>query len=1414
MATPSLRGAIGESGKILTGEEKAKYAQKNGLCPICLETQTHDRTGRLLTSRWVPKDDARDAQGTRLVYKGYCLKPTCFTMREAKIRLGESAQPTRPNHEHDPISDFLQAPPDPTNNHNYHHPHEATVEFAAPPARLIGQRKPASESDIQNMMDDILNDRQPDEAIESFKQNQKHHKSSPDVLGVQGTVISSHKNLLNDRRGRGGNGNQRTNDIARSLHAIPVQTPELTAREQHSMNDSTRSLQGPPPHRPQFTEKELLPPLAGRLDQLPGKGRFGNVEGEEKEEEDSEEPHEKAIRMMKEAAEDNDFTLFLARLETASKSRQREAVLEGLLLLSRAVRDQQERTDPRLDVFGTDTWVKNINVVIEHNEEDEEIMGVAVSTYSALSAISKRYMCDIVHHGGAKSVISIMERFTLNSWVVDRCCCSLFYMVDTEIRAGEPLPQRHRRGLLMCDKVATKLIVALVTSLRTVSAKGKSWVFDSLSNLMRQNIPALDGKSAAEHIRDAADGQGISILVDAMKLDASYIGLASSSLNLLHFLLADEAIGGSLVIACDPLMSAVVAFTRFTPDESILQSSFTFLGSLCSQASSVSAINLKCYVECASDALSNFPNCKALQLAIIESLVSVLHQPEKRAGISAWDTLVGEIVSTMNSLQQDVELQSLSCHALATIASGSDAGKVSLVNNGAVTSISRAALYHLLSPRNPETSISNLRLNACTVAASLASSPSACSLLTDRDVFSVFMDVVQSAPVGSLSEPLRIGLITSFSAGAQLVGIPHRESRCHTLIESLMKAESREGSDGVLSSILGLCQNSPVALTSLVTAENGEGLNRIVDLMVTHMASPSLIEAACGIFTLTYAMFPFRGVMGEPTQINSRTTTFSIVVHSENHIKGLRRALSMLRAKKSVVENATVALSLFLTGPIAISESPAIVFEDDVKRLFSGALRECMDVMAIHPDDLDIQNRCLCYMRCLLLLGDDMEIRRLSSFILDRTVTAFRAHSGDEELKINVCSILVEISHQRESDSAFGSMDGHLFTTLLLDCMRSKSEALVDIASRILATVLPRVLTLVGYVVDIPDSMEVIVGLLFQYPRSTTIVSSCCAILASVTSLHDIHVVPLIADVGGVQAILDVMDEHQGIDAVQENSCKVLATICKGISRDMLMRLKSSFGSSVSRAMLDNVANADAQSAILEIIWNLCSRDDFFKEYFTGTNAILTIVEVMDRNLYDRNVQGGGCAALWSLASFNDNKRLVGECGGLRVIVNALLAHLEAARIQKEGLTALKNLATTSRNKQRIRASGGEAAILCSMRFNMKSEEILSAAFSALNNIAVDSDARTVAQVPREVFECILLAMKTLRNSESVQKNACFLLKSYTFSPSNLNIMRSESEEFTAALTWAADRFPAECLERANYIIGRLYEVDIDYEYS
>jgi len=165
---------------------------------------------------------------------------------------------------------------------------------------------------------------------------------------------------------------------------------------------------------------------------------------------------------------------------------------------------------------------------------------------------------------------------------------------------------------------------------------------------------------------------------------------------------------------------------------------------------------------------------------------------------------------------------------------------------------------------------------------------------------------------------------------------------------------------------------------------------------------------------------------------------------------------------------------------------------------------------------------------------------------------------------------------------------------------------------------------------------------------------------------------------------------------------------------------------------------------------------------------------------------------------------MIGRFEGITTVINVMLAHNDSVEVQKKGLIVLKNLATASINKRMIAEMEGETIVTYSMYIRYRNPQVVSIGLSALNNIAVDSISRSVAQMNDQVLMIVVAAMKRFCMDELVQKNACFYLKTCSYSTLNVRMMYEKSDELFPLLLHAADNFPNLCGERANALVTKI----------
>jgi hypothetical protein len=76
-------------GRVLVGDEFGNYCKENGMCPSCGKEKVREAKKGLFGNSWRDIPIRCNHKGQIIVYKGYCISPTCYTLEQAKRELGE-----------------------------------------------------------------------------------------------------------------------------------------------------------------------------------------------------------------------------------------------------------------------------------------------------------------------------------------------------------------------------------------------------------------------------------------------------------------------------------------------------------------------------------------------------------------------------------------------------------------------------------------------------------------------------------------------------------------------------------------------------------------------------------------------------------------------------------------------------------------------------------------------------------------------------------------------------------------------------------------------------------------------------------------------------------------------------------------------------------------------------------------------------------------------------------------------------------------------------------------------------------------------------------------------------------------------------------------------------------------------------
>lgn len=93
-AQKNIDGVALGTGYTLEGDELEDFCKKRGLCPLCALTRTRKKVFQLFKENKWELITELNKDGSYQVYKGYCVKPTCFTLEQAKRMAGDAIAPS------------------------------------------------------------------------------------------------------------------------------------------------------------------------------------------------------------------------------------------------------------------------------------------------------------------------------------------------------------------------------------------------------------------------------------------------------------------------------------------------------------------------------------------------------------------------------------------------------------------------------------------------------------------------------------------------------------------------------------------------------------------------------------------------------------------------------------------------------------------------------------------------------------------------------------------------------------------------------------------------------------------------------------------------------------------------------------------------------------------------------------------------------------------------------------------------------------------------------------------------------------------------------------------------------------------------------------------------------------------------
>jgi hypothetical protein len=293
-------------------------------------------------------------------------------------------------------------------------------------------------------------------------------------------------------------------------------------------------------------------------------------------------------------------------------------------------------------------------------------------------------------------------------------------------------------------------------------------------------------------------------------------------------------------------------------------------------------------------------------------------------------------------------------------------------------------------------------------------------------------------------------------------------------------------------------------------------------------------------------------------------------------------------------------------------------------------------------------------------------------------------------------------------------------------------------------------------------------------------------------------------EIGEFSLFLDILESNGADLEVAKSGLELIRTIIGILDLETIRSIGVPLTSMLISLFRTHVGNVSLLTSILEIVRELCRRDEHLTSLLLEADLFAFIIQTMEIHIGSFEVQIESIRLMNMLSVTEGSQIVIGSSGGCAIIITAMHVHQESAKLQTLAIGTLRNLTALTFNREMIEQAEGESAIVGAIVMHNMDSVLISSAFMALNDLIVSMDNQTVAQIRNESLDSILVAMQTFPHDESVQRSACILLKSIAYEPRNLQKLLKRKDNLKQMLKRVALEFPQACGKRACDVIKKI----------
>ena len=375
------------------------------------------------------------------------------------------------------------------------------------------------------------------------------------------------------------------------------------------------------------------------------------------------------------------------------------------------------------------------------------------------------------------------------------------------------------------------------------------------------------------------------------------------------------------------------------------------------------------------------------------------------------------------------------------------------------------------------------------------------------------------------------------------------------------------------------------------------------------------------------------------------------------------------------------------------------------------------------------------------------------------------------------------------------------------------------------------------------DDIRIVMEVMETFPSEQKLQFDCCSILRNLCISSDIQ--SFIAQNGAINCIINCMESFSENVFLQQSAIQALTKIGQN-DESLLTILKGGGPKRIVEAMVNHNENFDIIDLSCASIIKLAAEDYSFKTIIVdkgGADQIIfamvvfsndaellkkcfaalrilcvghdgnkreivekgavdSIVSMMQLYKDETEIQEYGASTLYELGSIPETSSIIGNSGGIDMLVRALWLHSENKYVKLECCRTLEALSFNIENLSLMFDIGVIPAVINTMQETTEICSVQAMSCSILANLAGTSRKEVkVSIVEEEALDAISIAMVLHKNVGTLQHNACRVLSNLICDENLDAIQAANAPEL---MNVAAFNFPSECDTAARTMVQAL----------